>query len=202
MSINQLLAEGKIGEGLDIEVSKINVKAINNLSPTGGVYMTTSSANIITSTTTETSLLVGSAGIGSLTIPANGFTVSSYHLNLSGRFSSKNGDTATLRLKTGSVDMGSIVSDLTGSTNESFEIEVDFSIRVLGGSGTAEISTNFDFTFSDGSTQNWRGDRNVEVNSTTFSTEISNTLDITVQFNSTSVNNSIQCLQVILTKTY
>lgn len=163
--------------------------------------MTTTDGNVISATTAETSLFLGSTGVGSLTVPAGAFSISSYHLNLSGAFSSRSGDTMTIRLNNSAL-LGIIVSQLTSSVNESFEIECDFSIRVLGGLGVAEISTNFDFTYSDGSTSNWRGDRNVAVDSTTFDTTASNTLDVTVEFSSNNSSNSIQLLQGILTKTY
>jgi hypothetical protein len=174
---------------------------LNNLTPIGGVYMTTTNGNVISGTVAEVSLFLGSTGVGGLTVPANAFSISSYHLNLSGAFSSNNGDTMTIRLNNSAL-LGILVSQLTGSVGESFEIEVDFSIRKLGGLGVAEISTNFDFTYSDGASTNWRGDRNVAIDSTTFSTLISNTLDVTVEFSSVNANNSIQLLQAILTKVY
>jgi hypothetical protein len=43
---------------------------------------------------------------------------------------------------------------------------------------------------------------NVSVNNTTFDTTISNTLDITCQFSSTSANNSIQTRQATLGQVY
>jgi len=180
----------------------LTTSTINGLSPTGGVYMTTSNGNIITATAAETSLFTGSTGIGNLTVPANGFTLSGYHMNTSGDFSSFAADTITIRFKSNGVEISSIVSTLTGSNNKSFEIEVDFCIRVLGGAGVAQVSTNFDFTYAGSSTTNWRGDREVTVNSTTFSTLVSNTLDVTIQFSSVDAANSIQLLQAILTKVY
>jgi hypothetical protein len=178
----------------------LTTSTINGLTTTGGVYMTTTNANLFTGTT-ETSIFLGSVGVGSLTVPENGFKISSFHLNLSGTFNSINGDTLTVRLKNGST-LGSLVIPLTGTSGEFFECEIDFSIRVLGGLGVAQISTNFDWTNSDVSLTGWRGIRTVQVNSTQFSTLISNTLDVTVQFDTVNAGNSLQLLQAILTKIY
>ncbi len=135
-------------------------------------------------------------------IPANGFTISAYHMNLSGNFNSESGDILTIRLKSGSVILGSIPLILTSAVAEHFELEADFAIRTLGGAGVASLSTNFDFTYSDGGTTTFRGDRIVSINSTTFNTTVSNTLSITVQFDNASSANSIQVIQGILTKVY
>ena len=87
---------------------------------------------------------------------------------------------------------------LTNSSNEFFEIEIDFTIRQIGGTGVADIVANIDFTYSDSGATNWRGSRDVSVNNTTFDTTISNTLDVTCQFSSTSANNSLQTRQATL----
>ena len=189
---------------LDMNNNPINnVSLINNITPAGGLYMTTSDANIITATTTQTSLFAGASftPVSGLTVPANAFTVSSYRFNMAGNVSTNNGDTLTLSLYNGGV-LASLVIALTGSSGEFFELEADFSIRTLGGVGVASISTNFDFTYSDSGATAWRGKRTCVVNNTTFSTTINNTLDIRAQWSSTSANNSIQCLQAILSRTF
>ena len=86
--------------------------------------------------------------------------------------------------------------------NEFFELEADFSIRSIGGIGSASISTNFDFTYSDVGATSWRGSRNCTVNTTTFDTTVSNTLDVRAEWSSASANNSIQCRQLILNRTF
>jgi hypothetical protein len=178
----------------------IFVNQVNSLTAIGGVYMTTSNATTITATAVETSLLLGSTFLGTLVVPANEFTISSYHLNMAGNFSSANGDTLTIRLKNGG-QLASFVIDLTGTANESYELEGDFSIRKLGIAGVAEISSNFDLSYSD-TVVFLRGSRTCVVNSTTFDTTISNTLQITAQFGTNNASNSIQTLQAILTKIY
>ena len=194
--LNVLLAQIQ-----NINCSSLTVSEINGLTPTGGVYMMTGEADAISGTTAETSILIGSTGVGSLLVPANEFVISSYHFNLSGNVSTVNGDTLTIRLNNG-VSLASFVVDLNPSQNEFFELEADFSIMKRGGPGEAEITTNFDFTYSDAGSTAWRGKRICVTNNTTFDTTIDNTLSITVQWDTTDNNNSIQCRQAILTKTY
>ena len=203
LTITDLL---KINMWLDLNMRNkeiYNVSAINGLTPIGGVVMSTSDAQPISATTTQTSLFAGATltPLGGLTVPANTFTISSYHFNMAGNVSTNNGDVLTLSLYNGGL-LASLVVDLTGSTNEFFELEADFSIRSIGGIGSARISTNFDFTYSDSGATAWRGSRNCTVNTTTFDTTVSNTLDVRAQWSSASAANSIQCRQIILTKTF
>ena len=189
---------------LDMNNNPINnVSLINNITPAGGLYMTRSDANIISGTVTQTSLFAGATFTPAtgLTVPANAFQISSYHFNMSGNISTNNGDTLTISLYNGGI-LASLVAPLTGSSNEFFELEADFSIRTLGAATIASISTNFDLTYSDSGATSWRGKRTCVVNNTTFDTTISNTLDVRAQWSSTSANNSIQCRQAILTRTF
>ena len=186
---------------LNLSASDFICPTINNITAAGGVYMMTDNANVITATTVETSLLIGSTGLGSLTVPAFEFDKSSYHFNISGNVSTNNGDTLTLKLTNGGT-LAEFIVQLTSASNEFFELEADFSIMERGGAGTAKISTNFDFTYSDSGATSWRGKRTCVVNNTTFSTEVSNTLDITAQWSSINSNNSIQCQQAFLTRVY
>ena len=197
------LSTSFIIDGTDTE-SLLNFKcpSINGRTPSGGLYAGTSDGTLITGTTTETSILPLSS-VGGLTIPANAFVQGeSFHFVCSGSFSSNNGDTATLRVKANGTSLGDIIVSLTGSSNEFFEIEIDFTIRQIGGVGIGDIVSNIDFTYSDAGATSWRGSRNVSVNNTTFDTTISNTLDVTCQFSSTSANNSIQTRQATLGQVY
>lgn len=190
---------GSIGTALK-RFAGIWTDTINGLTPIGGVYMATSNSAIISATIIEKSLIDFPTFEGSLIVPANTFQISSYHFNVAGEISTNNGDTLTLRLKNSGI-LSSIIVDLTGSSNEYFELEGDFSIEAIGGLGVARISSNFDFTYSD-TISSLRGKRVCVVNSTTFDTTISNTLDLTAQWSSTNANNSIQSFQAVLTKTY
>ena len=203
LTITDLL---KINMWIDLNMRNnaiYNVTTINGLTPCGGVVMSTSDAQPISATTTPTSLFAGATltPVGGLTVPANTFKISSYHFNIAGNISTNNGDTLTLSLYNSGL-LATLVVDLTGSTNQFFELEADFSIRSIGGIGSARISTNFDFTYSDTGATAWRGKRNCTVNTTTFDTTVSNTLDVRAEWSSASINNSIQCRQLILTQIF
>jgi hypothetical protein len=184
------------------QCGNLEVSTINGITPSSGLFMGTSDGVLITATTAETSLLPATF-VGSLTVPANGFQISSYHLVLAGNFSSNNGDNLTIRLKSNGTTLGTVVVPLNNSSGSSFEVEVDFQIRAVGGAGVADILSNFDFTYNQsGGGGAFVGERSISQNNTTFDTTISNTLAVTAQFSSTSVNNSIQTRVSKLTQTY
>ena len=166
----------------------------------GGFYTGISDGNIITSTTAELSILP-LTGIGSLTVPANLFKPGqTYHCVLGGNFSSNNSNTITIRFKSNAVTLTSFTHLMTGTTNEYFEIGIDWVIREVGGAGVADIIANCAFTYSDSGPGQFRGDRIISQNNTTFDTTISNTLEITAQFSTTSSGNSIQTRLMFLKK--
>lgn len=96
----------------------INVTAIN------GLFAQTESSTVITNTTTESSLIGN--GVGSLTIPANGFAIGdSFHAKLIGHISCNSSATIRIRIKADSIllaDTGVIT--LATTTNKHWEINV------------------------------------------------------------------------------
>lgn len=178
------------------------INQINGLTPVGGLFMTTSNGGIITATATETNVLTGAASIGSLTVPANSFKISSYVLTASGNFSSLNNQTITIRLKSGAVLLCDVVAELETVTSESFVIDAYFSVQQLGGAGAAVITTAVDFKYNSDPSNAWQAFGNNTQNTTTFSTEIDNTLSVTAQFSSASASNSLQVTQFILEQKY
>ena len=199
MSLNQLVT--KTGDGLDINVNSLACLSLNGLTPSNGVYMLIGDGDEITLTTDEKSLFEGSTGVGSLVVPANILQISAYHFNLSGTFGSNSGDTITIRFTMGTASLTTVVQ-LTNAPNEFFEIESDFSVKAIGGPGTASITSNLEFTYSDAGANNFRGHRDVVENNTTFDTTINNTLDVSVEFSSTDSKNKIQLIQCILTRVF
>ena len=184
----------------------VNCDSINGFTPQGGIFAGTSDSLTLTNSTAEQSILPTSF-VGTLTVPANGFKVGdSFHCVLAGDFDSKNGDTLTIRLKGGpssTVILGTLVVPLNASSASSFEIEVDFQLRNIGGAGVADICSNFDFTYNQsGGGGAFVGERSVSQNNTTFDTTVDNTLQITAQFSSTSSANSIKTVVSKLTKDY
>lgn len=133
-------------------------------------------------------------GVGSLTIPANGFQIGdSFVAYFSGTMSSVNN--AILEIH--NMADGNTLADtgpmtLFATTNKNWEMYVNFTIRSIGSAGVASIATSgrFSYNKNSGSTPESIGFFNV--NNTTFDTTISNTLAVTAQWDSINPLNSIQ----------
>lgn len=167
-----------------------------------GLFSQTGDSLTISATTTESSIVDG--GLGTLSVPANGFSIGdSFRAVLGGIFSNNNGQTIRIRLKSGSVVLAdSGVQTLTSHTNAVFKLSVDFTIRSIGAAGTASIVTLGSFQSIKKNSADLTGFGFDFTNNTTFDTTIPNTLDITVQWGSTSTSNQIKTKTFILNKTY
>ena len=182
-----------------------NVSSINGFSPQGGVFVGTSDSLTLTASTAEQSILPISF-VGGLVVPANGFSIGdSFHLVLAGDFGSQNGDTINIRLyggATSTIVLADLAVPLVSSSGVSFEVEVDFQLRNIGGVGVGDICSNFDFTYNGGAGGAFRGERGVFQNNTTFDTTANNVLLVTAKCSSNSDNNSIKTTVSKLSKTF
>jgi len=167
-----------------------------------GLFAQTASSTPITGTIVETSLIT--SGVGTLTVPANTFNVGdSFHAKLIGHVSCVGSAILEIRVKSGSIllaDTGSIALDT--STNKHWEIDVYFTVRSLGAATVASIVSGGLFSYIKNSGTNFEGTDFSIINNTTFNTTISNTLDITAQWNSTNAGNSIYSEIFTLNKIY
>jgi hypothetical protein len=166
-----------------------------------GLYAQTGDSVAVSATTGSTTILNG--GVGTLTVPANGFTVGdSFLAKLGGVISAKVNDTLTINVVSSGVTLTSSGPiTMPNITNKVWLMEVTFTIRKLGAATVGSIVSLGNFV--------WSNNVNVQegfgfntVNSTTFDTTISNTLDIKVQWSSASTDNSIYSDVFVLTKTY
>ena len=195
-------------DGATYQTAKIKGSVIKTAIQTGsllGLYSQTSASTPITNTTTETSLFNGATSVGTLSVPADAFVVGdSYHAKIGGFIDCLNNSDITIRVKSGSVilaDTGIIT--LPTMTNRDFEIELDFTIRTIGGSGVASMITMGEINFvANAGGGTWGGDNFCLLNNTTFDTTILNTLDITWEWSTASASNSITSDVVNLRKTY
>jgi len=185
--------------------SPTEVYTIEDITPTTtnfGLFAQTANSTPITNTDVETSLVNG--GVGTLIVPANGFKVGdSFRAVVAGVLNAGNNQTITIKVKDGNtilVDSGA--KTISNITNDVFSLNVDFTIRELGEAGTASIVTLGTFHYTKTSNGVTEGFAFNQVNSTTFDTTISNTLDITVQWGAASTSNSIYSDIFILNKTY
>jgi hypothetical protein len=167
-----------------------------------GLFSQTADSTPVTNTTTPSSLL--GTGVGSLSVPANGFAVGdSFHCNIKGDISNLNNETIVIELKSGSVVLAtSGTLTLPTMTSQPFEIEADFTIRAIGAATTAAIMTAVEFNFIQNSGTSFQGKMFHSLNNTTFDTTISNTLDVHVTWGTASASNSIYSHITNLRRTY
>ena len=168
-----------------------------------GLFSQTGSSITVSGTTVESSIIGG--GVGSLSIPANGFRVGdSFHGVLIGHMSCVGTATLQIRIKTST---GILLSDtgviaMEGATNKHWKLDVNFTIRNLGAASTGSIASGGLFSYTKNSGFNFEGVNFSIINNTTFDTTITNTLLITAEWNTNNAGNSIYSETFILNKIY
>ena len=166
------------------------------------LYTQTSDSTPITNTTTESSLI--GTGLGSLSIPSNVFQVGdTFRVVMGGRLTNGNNEDLTLRVKSGSVILAdSGLQSLTTHSDDTFKIEIDFTIRNTGTTGVGNIITLGTFQTIKKNSSEILGFEFTDQNNTTFDTTVPNTLDITLEWDNALVGNSIYSQIFTLQKTY
>jgi hypothetical protein len=167
-----------------------------------GLFAQTANSTPITGTTAELSLING--GVGTLTVPANGFRVGdSFRADFGGELSSKNNDTIRIKVKAGSVILAdSGVQTMSTAVRDIWQLSINFTVRELGAAGVADIVSLGVFHTTKQSNGAPQGFAFNTVNNTTFSTTVTNVLDVTAQFSSDSALNSIFTDIFVLNKIY
>lgn len=167
-----------------------------------GLYAETGDSIPVTNTTTEGTLING--GEGTLSVPANAFSVGdSFEVFAGGRISSVNNETLRIKIKSGTIilaDSGLIT--LPQTTNKNWFLIVTFTVRRTGAASVAQLVTFSQLTYNKDSSNAFEGAIFSTVNNTTFDTTIANTLDITAQWGSANTGNSIYTEVLTLTQTY
>jgi hypothetical protein len=167
-----------------------------------GLYAQTANSADVTGTTTE-STLIGS-GVGTLTVAANQFQVGdSFRADFGGVLDVGNNQTMRIRVKAGSVVLlDSGAQNITNITADIWTLSVNFTVRSLGAATVASIVSLGAFHYVKTSNGAVEGFSFNTVNNTTFDTTVSNVLDVTVQWGSTDVINSIYSDVFVLNKIY
>jgi hypothetical protein len=167
-----------------------------------GLYTQTSSSTPVTNTTVETSLIDG--GLGTLSIPANGFRVGdSFRAVLTGHISSVNNHKLHIRIKTDSIVLADTgVITMPATTGKHWKLDVDFTVRAIGPSGVAAIASGGSFIYNKNASNAFDGANFSTELTTGFDTTISNTLEITAQWGTASASDSIYSEIFTLTKTF
>ena len=176
---------------------------ITNATAAYGLYAQTADSTPVTATAVETTII--GSGVGTLTVPANAFSIgNSFLCSLDGIISCTSASTVIIRIKTltGVLLADTGIIDLAAATNKSWILNLYFTIRTLGGPTVASISSGGLFSYiRNGGTQ-FEGYVLSAINTTTFDTTVSNTLVITAQWDNDSINNSIISRNFTLTKVY
>lgn len=168
-----------------------------------GLFAQTANSSPVTATTVESTLING--GVGTLTIPANGFKVGdSFSAVFGGVMNAANNQTIRIRVKAGAITLlDSGVQPLTNSIiNDIWSLNIDFTVRQIGGAGVASIVSLGSFHYIKTSNASTQGFAFNVVNNTTFDTTISTDLNVTVQWGSNNVTNNIYSDIFVLNKVY
>ena len=168
-----------------------------------GLFAQSANSTLITNTTAESSLING--GVGTLTIPANGFSVGdSFRAVFGGVVNANNNQTIRIRVKAGSIVLlDSGVQSLGSSViNDVWSLNIDFTIRAIGAAGVASIVSLGSFHYTKTNNASVQGFGFNAVNNTTFDTTISNILNVTAQWGAASAGNNIYSDIFILNKIY
>ena len=181
---------------------KIKKSTLSPFPTVYGLFSQTGNSIVVSATTVESTLVDG--GVGTLSVPANGFSIGdSFSAEISGVLSVGNNQTIRVRVKTGSVvllDSGN--QAITNITQDVWKLVIDFTIRNIGSAGTASIVSLGTFNYTKTSNGSVEGFSFNTVNNTTFDTTISNTLDVTVEWGSNDTENSIYTDIFVLNKIY
>jgi hypothetical protein len=167
-----------------------------------GLFAQTANSTPITSGT-ETSIIGN--GVGTLSVPENGFSVGgSFRADFGGIMSCKNNETLTIKIKSGTTDLSiSPLLQMPLTTNQVWLLNINFTVRKIGGLNTASIvvlSELHVLKLASGTQQGFGWNT---INATTFDTTILNTLDVTFQWGSNSpATNSIYSDIFVLNKIY
>lgn len=168
-----------------------------------GLYSQTANSTTVTNTVVESTLI--GTGVGTLSVPANGFSVGdSFRGVFGGVINAENNQTIRIRMRTGSVILLDSGLENLGSavTNDVWSLNVDFTVRQIGAAGVASIVSLGSFHYTKTNNASVQGFGFNVVNNTTFDTTVNNTLNVTIEWGSASTGNNIYSDIFILNKTY
>ena len=182
---------------------KIKQSTLSPLPIVYGLFSQTGTSVAVSATTVESTLISG--GVGSIIIPANGFSVGdSFHGVLIGHLSCVGTATLHIRIKTVSgillAETGAMAMEV--ATNKHWKLDVNFTVRQIGASTVSSIASVGLFSYTKNSGLNFEGVNFSIINNTTFDTTISNTLYITAEWNTNNSGNSIYSEIFTLNKIY
>lgn len=176
--------------------------SINNLRPSQGKWMATSTGTNINNTVLELDVCQFGTVVGTQTFSANELDVSQWNLRISGSYSALAASTLTLRVYFGAIVLlTQIHTNAAVATGKFFELNADLGVQAIGAAGVAKINGALNFrNTTDGNT--WSGVNKSVTNATTVDSTIANIFTVTVQWSAASASNAIQRQAGSLTKIY
>ena len=166
----------------------VTVSVNTSMLHSGGLYSQTAQSVPVT---TSGSLIDG--GVGTLTIPANGFQIGdSFNAYFSGQITSANNQQISITIMAGAITLAaSGTITLPSTTDKNWELYITFTIRAIGAPGTASIATSGTFFFNKDASNSPESVGFFSENNTTFNTTISSTLEVNVQWLTVNPLNTI-----------
>lgn len=166
----------------------VTVSVNTSMLHAGGLYSQTAQSVPVT---TSGSLIDG--GVGTLTIPANGFQIGdSFNAYFSGQITSGNNQQISITIMAGAITLAaSGTITLPSTTDKNWELYITFTIRAIGAPGTASIATSGTFFFNKDASNSPESVGFFSENNTTFNTTISSTLEVDVQWLTVNPLNTI-----------
>lgn len=169
-----------------------------------GIYSQTTEGTDKTGTTYQ-SILSGT-GVGSLSVPANGFAVGdTFHADLCGIMSGVNNDDILFEINAGPTSAVNLLSSTTTmktTTDKVFTLKMKFVIRAIGAAGVASIATYSEFMYNDNATNKSETFVFYNENASTFDTTTANVLDIQVKYSSANGSNKSRSELFTIHKAY
>lgn len=168
-----------------------------------GLYSQTGNSVTVSATTVETTIIGG--GVGTLFIPANSLQPGiSVHGHLSGHINCIGTAEITVRIKTsnGVILCDSGVLALDAATNKHWDMDLYFTVRSIGVAGVASIASSGVFNYNKDFGTTFSNFDFSSINTTTFDTTVSDTLNITIQWNTNNSGNAIYSEIFVLNRIY
>jgi len=169
----------------------VTVSVNTALLHSGGLYAQTAPATVVTGTAPQTLI---NGGVGTMTVPANGFQVGDSFVGyFAGKISCVNN--AVLEIKI--ISEGDIIADtglmtMFATTNKDWEMFVNFTVRSIGAAGVGAIATSGRFSYNKDSAAQPESIGFFNLDNTTFDTTVSNTLNVTAQWDTGNPINQIR----------
>ena len=178
---------------------KVPNSRLNPFPVTYGLYSQTASTTPITGIT-EQSMING--GVGTLTVGANQFNIGdSFEAQFGGLITNGNNHGLRIRVETDSIilaDSGIIA--IPTNVDSVFTLTLNFTIRNIGTATNASILTIGTFQTSKLANGNLEGFGFNDINNTDFDTTISNTLEVTAEFDTEGDSLTVEFFRLM--KTY